>query len=106
MPKYLFTGSFAAEGAKGVLAEGGSKRRTAVQQLFASVGGTLESYHFAFGSNDYFIIGDLPGNEAAAAVALTTSATGTVHTRTVVLLTPEELDGASQVSATYRAPGR
>jgi uncharacterized protein with GYD domain len=106
MPKYLFTGSFAVEGAKGVLAEGGSRRRAAIQQLFASVGGTLESYYFAFGSDDFYIVGDLPGNEAAAAVALTTSASGTVHTRTVVLLTPEEVDGVSKISTTYRAPGR
>jgi uncharacterized protein with GYD domain len=106
MPKYLFTGSFAVEGARGVLAEGGSSRRAAVEKMFASLGGTLESYHFAFGSDDYYIVGDLPGNAEAAAAALTTSASGTVHTRTVVLLTPEEVDAVSKLSPSYRAPGR
>ena len=76
-----------------------------VEKLFASLGGTLESFHFAFGSDDVFIVGDLPGNAEAAAAALTTSSTGAVHTRTVVLLTPEELDAASKLSPTYRAPG-
>ncbi len=105
MPKYLFTGSFTAEGARGVLAEGGAKRVQAVRDLFASLGGTLESYHFAFGADDFFIIGDLPGNAAAAVAALRTSASGAVHTRTVVLLTPEEADQAAKLSPSYRAPG-
>jgi uncharacterized protein with GYD domain len=106
MPKYLFTGSFAADGARGVLAEGGSSRRAAVEKLSASVGGTLESYYFAFGSDDYYIVADLPDNGAAAALALTTSASGTVRTRTVVLLTPEEIDAATKLSPSYRPPGR
>lgn len=105
MPKYLFTGSFTADGARGLQAEGGTKRVQAVREGFASVGGTLESYHFAFGSDDYFIIGELPDNAAAAALALRTSASGAVHTRTIVLLTPEELDKVAKLSPAYRAPG-
>ena len=106
MPKYLFTGTFTQDGARGLLEEGGSGRRTAVEKLFASLGGTLESYHFAFGSDDFFIIGDLPDSAAAASAALITSGSGAVHTRTVVLLTPEELDAVTRLAPTYRAPGR
>ena len=106
MSTYLFTGSFTVDGAKGILAEGGSKRRDAVEKLFASLGGTLESYHFGFGSDDFYIIGELRGNTEAASLALTTSASGAVHVRTVVLLTPEEVDAVSKLSPTYRAPGR
>ncbi len=106
MAKYMFTGSFAVDGARGVLAEGGTSRRQVVEKLFTSLGGTLESYHFAFGSDDFYIIGDLPGNAAAAACALTTSATGAVRTRTIVLMTPEEIDAATKLSPSYRAPGR
>ncbi len=105
MPKYLFTGSFTEQGAKGVQAEGGTRRVQAVKDLFASIGGTFESYHFAFGSDDFFIIGELPDNAAAAALALRTSASGAVHTRTVVLLTAEEVDQVAKLSPTYRAPG-
>ena len=101
----MFTGSFAAQGARGVLAEGGSSRRAEVEKMFASVGGTLESYYFAFRSDDFFIIGDLPDNAAAAAAAMTTSASGAVHARTVALLTPEEVDRAAKLSPSYRAPG-
>jgi uncharacterized protein with GYD domain len=105
MAKYLFTGSFTAEGARGLLAEGGTARRAAIEKLFATAGGTLESYYFAFGSDDFFIVGDLPDGASAAAAALTTSASGAVHTRTVVLLTPEEIDEAARKTPAYRAPG-
>ena len=40
MPKYLFTGSYTAEGARGVLKEGGSGRREATEKLVASLGGS------------------------------------------------------------------
>ena len=105
MAKYMFTGNFAVDGARGLLAEGGTRRRDVIDKLFASLGGTLESYHFAFGSDDFYIIGDLPNNAAAAACALTTSATGAVRTRTIVLMTPEEIDAATKLSPAYRAPG-
>jgi len=105
MPKYMFTGSFTEAGARGVAAEGGTKREQVVRDLFASLGGKMESYHFAFGSDDFFIIGELPDNAAAAAAALRTSASGAVHTRTVVLLTPAEVDRTSSLSPAYRAPG-
>jgi uncharacterized protein with GYD domain len=105
MPKYLFTGSFTEQGAKGIRSEGGTRRVQVIKEGFASIGGTLESYHFAFGSDDFFIIGQLPDNAAAAALALSTSSSGAVHTRTIALLTPEELDAASRLSPTYRAPG-
>ena len=45
--KYLITGSYTAQGAKGVLAEGGSGRVTAVRQLIESAGGRLEAFYFA-----------------------------------------------------------
>jgi len=41
MPKYLFHGSYTAEGVKGLLKDGGSKRRAVVEQLIKDQGGTL-----------------------------------------------------------------
>ena len=106
MPKYLFTGSYTAEGARGVLVEGGSGRRAATEKLIASLGGSLEAYYFAFGSDDFFLIADLPSNAAAAAGALTAGGSGGITTRTIVLLTPEEVDAATRLSPSYRPPGR
>ncbi|HYC07313.1 MAG TPA: GYD domain-containing protein [Candidatus Binatia bacterium] len=105
MSKYLFIGSYTAEGAKGVLKEGGTARRTATEKLLGSVGGTLEAYYFGFGGDDFYLIADLPGNVEAAAGALAAGASGAINVRTVVLLTPAEVDRAVAIHADYRAPG-
>lgn len=105
MPKYMITGSYTAEGARGVLKEGGSGRRDATEKAISSLGGTLEAYYFAFGSDDFYLIADLRDNAAAAAAALTAAASGAVRTRTIVLLTPAEVDAASKLTPSYRPPG-
>ena len=105
MPKYLIVASYTTEGLLGVLEEGGTGRREAVEQLAKSVGGSVESFYFAFGEEDAFVICDLPDNEAAAAIALTVSASGRATCRTVPLLTPEQIDAATKLSPAYRVPG-
>lgn len=105
MAKYLITGSYTPAGIKGVLGEGGSGRRAAVEKLAESVGGTVASFYFGFGGDDFYVTVDLPSNEAAAAVAMTVAASGAASPRTIVLLTPEEVDAATKLSPSYRAPG-
>jgi uncharacterized protein with GYD domain len=105
MPKYLVEASYTAEGVKGLQSAGGSARRDAVKKTAESLGGSVESFHFAFGGSDVYTIIDLPDNEAAAALALTVNASGAVTTRTVVLLEPEEVDAAAKRSVDYQAPG-
>ena len=105
MPKFLIEASLTAQGVKGVQSEGGTAREAAVRTAVESVGGQLESFHFGFGDRDVFVIADFPDNESAAAMALTVNASGAVGTRTVVLLTPAEVDEAAKRSVNYRAPG-
>jgi uncharacterized protein with GYD domain len=105
MSKYLITGSYTTQGVKGVMAEGGSGRVAAVNRLIGSLGGTVESMYFGFGGDDFYITVDLPGNTEMAAGAMTTVASGAVNIRTIVLLTPEEVDAATKLSPSYRAPG-
>jgi uncharacterized protein with GYD domain len=105
MPEYLIEASYSLEGVKGVQSAGGTSRRDAVAKVAASVGGTIESFHFAFGDHDVYTIVDLPDNESAAAVALTVNAAGGEAVRTVVLLTPDEVDAAAKRSVDYRPPG-
>ncbi|HEX5094594.1 MAG TPA: GYD domain-containing protein [Acidimicrobiia bacterium] len=105
MPKYLVIASYTAEGAKGVLAKGGSARRDAVDKMVSDLGGTVESFYFAFGADDVFVTIDLPDNVAAAALGLAVGASGATALRTTVLLTPEEIDRASQVTVAYETPG-
>jgi len=105
MPKYLVQASYTAEGAKGLMKDGGSARRDAAKKLIKSLGGKVESTHFAFGSSDVYIIADMPDNVSAAAASLAVNASGAVTTKIVVLLTPEEMDKACKKSPAYRAPG-
>jgi uncharacterized protein with GYD domain len=103
--KYMIQGSYTQSGVQGVLKEGGSGRRDAVAKLLADLGGSLDAFYFAFGEDDVYVIADVPDNITAAAIALTVGAAGAVRIRTVVLLTPEEVDRATQQSVNYRPPG-
>ncbi len=105
MPKYLITASYTSEGAKGVLKDGGTKRRDAAEQAMKSAGGKLEAFYFAFGDTDAFVLVDAPDHATVAAASLAINATGAVRTKTIVLLTAEEIDQATQKGVTYRAPG-
>lgn len=91
---------------KGLLKEGGSSRRTAVEKAAQSMGGKLDAYYFAFGDVDAFVIVDLPDNVTAAAMALTVNASGVTVTKTTVLMTPEEVDAATKKTPSYRAVGK
>lgn len=104
MPKYLVQANYVGEGITGLLAQGGSSRRAVVEQLFASVGGTLESFYYAFGETDLYVIAEVPDNAAMASVALTVAASGVVKLKTTVLLTAEEVDEAAKRSPRYRPP--
>jgi hypothetical protein len=59
-PKYLFIGKYTAEGARGVLKDGGSKRRQVARNVMESLGGSVEAYYFGFGDDDFYVIADLP----------------------------------------------
>ena len=106
MPKYLLEASYTAEGVKGLLKDGGTKRHSAVRALVESVGGKLEMFYYAFGAADVLVIADLPDHAAAAAISLIIGSTGAVTGKTTVLLTPQEIDQAVKKSPSYTAPGR
>jgi uncharacterized protein with GYD domain len=104
MPKYLVQGSYTDEGLKGLLKEGGSKRRAMVEQLAKELGGKLEAFYYAFGSDDFIIILDLPINVDMAATAIVAQASGMVKSRVTVLMTPEDVDQAVQRKVDFRPP--
>ena len=104
MPRYLFIGSYSAEGAKNVLARGGTARRSAIEKMLTGVGGRLESFDFAFGDDDVYVLVDLPDTRSAAAVSLTLNGSGVARTRTVVLMSPEEMDDAAGIHPDYQPP--
>jgi uncharacterized protein with GYD domain len=106
MPRFLLIADYTAQGAQGLMSAGGSARKTAVEKTVSGLGGRLETFDFAFGGDDVYTILDMPDEESMAALALTVRGTGAVDVRTVVLLTPEQLDRASQLRPDYAAPGQ
>ena len=106
MAKYFFQASYVGEGPKGLLKEGGSKRRDTVANLIAGMGGRLESFHYAFGEDDVVGVVDMPDKASMAALSLMVNASGAIVVKTTVLLTPEEIDEATKKVVNFRAPGR
>ena len=76
MPHYLLQGSYTAEGAKGLLAEGGSSRIAQATALLESVGGTVECLYFAYGADDIIGVCEMPDTSSAAAECVTLQAAG------------------------------
>jgi uncharacterized protein with GYD domain len=105
MPKYLFEANYTPEGLKGLKQAGAASRVAAVTDMCSGLGGTLESFHFAFGDVDAYVVVELPDDEAAAAAAFTVGASSATRVKTTKLLTVEEADAAIGRSVAYRPPG-
>jgi len=105
MAKYLIQADFTAQGTKGLLNQGASARRKAVEQAVKSLGGKVEALYWAFGDHDTVLIVDLPDNAAAAAFSLTISSSGAVRATTTPLLTAQEVDAACKQTVKYSPPG-
>lgn len=106
MAKYLITANYTPAGMKGLIAEGGSSRKAAIEALAASLGGSVEAVYFSFGQQDVLIICDAPDQVAISAICMTVVASGaTASTGSIELLTAEEVDAAAKLSPAYRAPG-
>ncbi|WP_321369491.1 GYD domain-containing protein [uncultured Draconibacterium sp.] len=105
MAKYLVCGNYIGEGVKGLMSEGGSSRRSVIQKLVTSLGGTVECIYYAFGEYDIYGIFDMPCSTSMAAFSLQAAASGMVTVSSVPLLTPEEIDEAAKKTGEYRAPG-
>ncbi len=106
MPKYLIEANYTLEGVRGFMKDGGTKRREAAAAAIKSVGGKVEAFYFAFGNPDAVVIMDAPDNVSAAAASVAINSSGAVQVKTIVLLTPAEMDEAVKKPVKYRAPGQ
>ena len=88
MPKYLIKANYTLEGLKGVRAKGARSRADVVGNMVNGMGGTVESFYFAFGDDDVYVVADLPDDTSA-----------------VKLLTVEQADAALGLSVDYVPPG-
>ena len=105
MAKFLINGSYTAEGAKGLMKEGGTARRAAVQKALDGLGGKIESIYYTFGSSDVIVICDIPDTTSALALSLAVNASGAVRISTTPLITVEEVDAACKKTTAYRPAG-
>lgn len=106
MAKYLIKASYTADGLKGVMKAGGTSRVKAVQHAVEGLGGSLESFYFAFGGVDVYVTVDVPDNTAAIAMAAAVGSSGAIESyETVVLLSPSEVDKAMNLAVDYAPPG-
>ena len=106
MAKYLLKVSYSTEGLNGVMKSGGTARVQAVEKMLAGVGGSLESFYFAFGEDDVIVIADVPDQRSAIAMAAAIGSSGAISSyETVVLLEPSEIDEALNVAVEYVPPG-
>ena len=105
MPKYLFEVDYSAEGTRGLIADGGSKRRKVIEESVKRLGGKVETFYFTFGTRDAIVIADLPDNVTAVALSLAVSATGAVAYKTTPLITAAEVDQATKKKVAYAPPG-
>ncbi len=105
MPKFLVQARYTPEGAKGVLKDGGSGRKKAVEALLASLGGTLEAFYFMFGTEDAILIIDVPSADTALAIAMTVRASGAIASGMTPLMTVEDVDRAIAQHVSFHPPG-
>lgn len=105
MAHYMFRASYSQAGLQGVLKEGAASRSAVVGGLCESLGGRLITHYWAFGSDDFIAIVELPDDVAAASAAMTVGASGVGSVTTTVLLTAEQVDEARGRRPAYRAPG-
>ena len=99
-------GVLTAAGAKALTGDSATGRKAAIARAAKSLGGKLESFYYALGETDVFLIIDLPDNGAATRLSLTIGSTGVATIATIPLLTVEEVDKALGRKVAYRPPGQ
>jgi uncharacterized protein with GYD domain len=105
MAKYMILVNYTGAGAKGLRKDGGTKRRHVVRKAIESVGGKLESFYFCLGEYDAVVVAEAPDAIAVAGLSVAVASSGGVRLTTLPLLTPEDMDKASDKKTAYKAPG-
>ena len=105
MAKYMVLGNYNAQGAAGLIAQGGSARVNAIKALCKQIGGKLESCYFSFGDYDIVAVIEAPDNVSMTAASLAVAASGIVSMKTIVMLSPKEMDEAATKVPGYKPPG-
>lgn len=105
MAKFLIRGTYTSEGAKGLIKEGATGRKAAVQKALEGLGGRLDSMYFTFGADDVIVICDIPDTISGLALSLAVNASGAVRISTTPILSVEDVDMACKKAVNYRPAG-
>jgi uncharacterized protein with GYD domain len=105
MGTHLIKVRYTAEGARGLAREGAANRAAYIASMIEGLGGTVESFHFAFGDDDAYVIVDATDDATIAAVSIAVAGSGAVSLSTTKLMTPAEADAAMAKTVAYRPPG-
>lgn len=110
MAKYAIFFSYTSDTWARMISSPGD-RSAAVRHALASVGGSLESLYWMFGTHDGIAIFDVPDSVSAAAISVGVTSTGAfAHVQTHELLTQEQLGRvllqAKDSTQAYQPPGQ
>src|SRR5262245_35949603 len=101
MAKYLIRANYSSEGSKGLLKEGGTKRKAAIEKAIKSSGAKLDAMYYALGDDDLFLVVDAPDNATIAALSIAVASGAAIKLRTTPLLTVAEIDAAVKKNVSY-----
>ena len=107
MPRYMIQASYNTQGTID-LVKNPQDRSAAVRPVIERLGGSIESFDYAFGEYDIVAIFQVPDNVSAAALAMAVGAGGSISAlKTTVLIPMEEAVEAMRKAGTlgYRPPG-
>lgn len=107
MPRYMVQASYNQSGVAD-LVHNPQDRAAVVRTVVERMGGSLETFYYAFGDFDVVAVAELPDNVSAAALAMAIGAGGALKDyKTTVLMTMEEAIEAMRKAggAGYRPPG-
>lgn len=105
MAKFMCSVTYSADGAKGLIKDGGSKRKEVVIKALNAIGGSLEAFYFTLGEHDVVLICDVPDAVSGVALSLAVNSSGAARLALTQLITPAEMDAASKKTTVYTVPG-
>ena len=105
MTKFLTKASYTPAGVAALHKVGGTSRKKAIETMVASMGGSVEAFYFSATELEVYVIVELPDSITAAAMVLSINSSGLVSITNTMLLAPEDIDKAAQMSFNYLSPG-
>ena len=104
MAKFLIRAKYTQSGLQGAVKEGFAARESYIKGLIKSMGGTTETWYWAYGQDDVLVIVDAEPS-VAIAISIVVNESGAVELSTTPLITSAEMDEAKGKLPAYRAPG-